>query len=250
MESISLSLVLPATGPTERLAAVVAACQAVAVQRSADYELILVDDSNSVARSALVDRLAATSSAVAVLRYHRPGGYRRALVEAWAVARGSYIGILERAHPSGPPALARLLELVPAHDLVFAYREPPLRRPHVRLFNAAVRAWMAPGLRDPALAMGLFRADQRDLIARHGADALVQAEIYAAARARNLRIAQVGVPQQTAVGLRPALPFSLSASLLPVASLAEGEPSTRRRVVASSSILIAAGLWLLRRLRR
>lgn len=218
--SLSLSIVLPVHRPAG-LATLVAECLAAAARYVDDYELILVVDGNAAA-SAAAARLAATHWPVAALHYPRRRGYRFVLYEGWSVARGDYILTLEGSNLASGAEISRLLALMPSYAAVFGYRERPAPDPIERLVATAIRARSAPAMRDPTLHLALLRADLRDLLSPAGPDALVVAELYAAAQQRALAVAEV------AVAGAPAAP---------------GHSTLR----AGAVLLLAGGLWLLRR---
>jgi hypothetical protein len=221
----SLSIVLPARDHAGRLPDVVAGCLAVAARHSAAYELIIVADGDRAA-AAEAARLAATHAPVLALQHRSQQGLRHSLREAWAVASGGYILALdpERAAVDDLP---RLLALADGYAAVFGARTPPPRGPLAALGALVARQATGSRLRDPALPLALARADLGDLIAPHGPDALVMAELEAGARRRGLAVAEVAVAPRP----RP---------------LAAG----RQRAAGLGLLIVAGCLWLLRRLRR
>lgn len=247
MTQFSLSVVLPVSDAPAALAPTVAECLGLAAQHDLDLEIIIAEMSGDAAAAASADRLAATHSSVAVLRYQRRRGYRRALHDAWGVARGAYVAALDPAGPAGPADLARLLAAAPGHAAVFGYREPAPRNPAARLFAAAVGARLDPTLRDPALGLALLRADLRDLLSPDGPDALALAELFAAARRRGLPVAQVAVSGRPGRAAAPSLSATVAA-LSRGATADEGRPA--RGAAVGGILLAACGVWLLRRLRR
>jgi LPXTG-motif cell wall-anchored protein len=188
-----------------------------------------------------------------VIHYPRRRGYRQTLYDAWGVARGTYIVALDIAGPAAAADIARLLPAAPEHVAVFGYRVPAPRHPFEALFAAAAGARVAPGLHDPALGLGLFRADLRDLLSPAGPDRLAHADIYAAARLHNLSIAQVAVPGKTARTAPPSLGDTIAALAPRGAEAAPPHPAARSRqgaAVGAGMLIAAGGLWLLRRRRR
>lgn len=247
MQQLSLSVVLPVSGGADSLAATVAECLALSALQGADVEIIIADASGDGRQAAVADRLAATHSAVAVIRYPQRMGYRQILYDAWGVARGAYVAALHLGGPATAADMARLLPALAGRAAVLGYREPPARRPAEAIFSALIRARLAHGLRDPALGLGIFRADLRDLLPPEGPDRLAHAALYGAARARGHTIAQV------AVSGRPDYPrvslADLSAALShPGAPGPGGAP--RGATLGAGVVLAAGGLWLLRRRRR
>ncbi|NTU83611.1 MAG: glycosyltransferase family 2 protein [Chloroflexales bacterium] len=253
MEQFSLSIVLPVCNVAPSLAAAVAECQAVAAQHTADYELIIADDASTDGTSDLADRLAAFNAPVAVIHYPRRRGYRMALYDAWGAARGTYVAALDLAGPAAAADLARLLPIRLGHAAIFGYRVPPPRRPAEALFATAVAARVAPGLRDPALSLGLFRADLRAMLAPEGPDALTHADLFVAARRQGLSIAQVAVQGKAARTAAPSLADTLAALSQRGTEPAAASPAGRSRqgaAVGAGMLVAAGGLWLLRRWRR
>lgn len=220
MASLSLSIVLPVHRP-EGLSTLVAECLAAAARYVDDYELILVVDGNTAASTAAA-RLASTHWPVAALHYPRRRGYRFVLSEGWSVARGDYILTLESSNLASGAEITRLLALMPSHAAIFGYRERPALDPIERLVATAIRARVAPAMRDPTLHLALLRADLRDLLSPVGPDGAAVAELYAAARQRALAVAEVAVAGAPGAAGRSALR-------------------------AGALLLLAGGLWLLRR---
>ena len=249
MEQFSLSVVLPVGNLASSLAAAVAECQTVAARHTSDYEIIIADDASTDGTGELADRLADIHPAVAVIHYPRRRGYRQVLYDTWGVARGTYVVALALAGPAAATDISRLLPSAPAHAAIFGYRVSPPRHPAERLFITAVSA-RAPGMCDPAMGLGLFRADMRDLLTPNGPDALTHADLYAAARRHDLSRTQIAVPGKATRTAPPSLRDILAAM---AERNAATSPLTRaqQNVTRGAGILIAAaGIWLLRRLGR
>jgi hypothetical protein len=249
VEQFSLSVVLPVSGRADSLAATVAECLALRAQPGVDLEIIIADDASDPPAAALADRLAATHSSVAVIHYPRRRGYRQTLWDAWGAARGRYVAALDSAGPAAAADLARLLPAAELHAAVLGYRVPPPRHLNELAFAAAVRARLTGDMRDPALGLGLFRADLRELLSPSGPDALAHAELYAAALGRGLPVTQVAVGRRAGRTGVPSL-TTLGAAL--AAEPAVGDQGRGKQGVAAAAgmILAACGLWLLRRRRR
>lgn len=231
MKRVNLSVVLAVGERSGDLAPAVATCLSVATSSGADLELIIADAAGDGPTAALADRLAATHSSVAVIHYPRRLGYRQVLYDAWGVARGAYIAALDLSTPAAIGAVGRLLAAGDTHAVVLGYRVPPSRRPRDLATVAVARARLDRELRDPALGVGLFRAELRELLAPAGAGVFAHAELYAAARRRGLPVTQIAVPAR---------------ELAPVAD----ERAQGGAALGAGVLLAACGLWLLRRWRR
>lgn len=227
MEQINLSIVLLARSDVERLSSAVAECLTLAATQPGGVEIIIVDDAGDQQVARMADQLAATHNSVAVIHFRRRMGYRYALNHAWSVAGGHYLLALNLSGPASASDIPRLLAAADGHAVILGYREPAQRG--IGALIAALIAWgRAPDLRDPGLGLALFRADQRQLLAQHGAAQRTHADIYAAAQRRGERVAQVAVRSQSR----------------------RRAPRARDGVIGLGLLVAAGGLWLLRRLRR
>ena len=227
MEQINLSIVLLVRSDVERLSDAVAECLALTATQPGGVEIIIVDDAGDQQVARMADQLAATHNSVAVIHFRRRMGYRYALNHAWSVAGGHYLLALNLGGPASARDIPRLLAAAEGHAVILGYREPAQRG--IGALIAALIAWRrAPDLRDPGLGLALFRADQRHLLTRHGADQRTHADIYAAAQLRGERVAQVAVRSQSR----------------------RRSTDARDGIISLGLLIAAGGLWLLRRLRR
>lgn len=248
VERLSLSILLPVGEGGGALAALVGECLATATEQSADLEIILSDDGTGAARQA--DLLAATHSAVGVIHYPQRRSYRQTLRDTWGVARGAYILALSPDCQPTAADLARLLVAAPGHDAVLGYRVPPPRTLSEQLLTTVVGARIAD-VRDPALGLGLYRAGLRDLLSPEGPDALVHAELFAAAGARGLKTAQVAVAGRAGRRAAPTIADLVAAlTHTPAEAVAPVRRGRQGALVGTGMLLAACGLWLLRRWRR
>jgi len=243
--TVTISIVLPVRNQAGSVAAAVTECMAVAGQHCADYEIILVDDGSDDGTREQVDHLAAAYAPVMVLHQPEPRGYAAALRAAWQAARGDYLLAASLSGPAGIADLPRLLAALGDHAVVVGYR-PHL--PHTLLapiYAAAVRTIFGTDLRDPALRFGLFRADLAELLPDDAPDGLAHAEIYARAKHAGLPVAQVAIS-----GRRGREIATTGVALIELAGYRQLGGRRQGAVMGTLAILVAGGLWLLRRRRR
>jgi glycosyltransferase involved in cell wall biosynthesis len=218
----SLSIVLAVRGAAPRLPELAAGCLAVAAQHAGDYELIVVVAGDDEATHAQAQRLAATHAPVIALRLRGRGGFRQALRDAWGLARGALVVVLDPLQaPVGE--LPKLLAVADDRTAVFGARSPRPVSPGAALHKFALRGSGA-ALDDPALRLFVAPAALRDLLSPDGPDARVVAEVAAAARRRGLTVRQVAVAAPKVPG------------------------RARRSAVSVGALVVAGCLWLLRRL--
>lgn len=206
---------------SDGLAARVGEYLAAAARYFDDYELILVGTRGGAIGKTLA-RVAATHWPVSALTFIRPHSLRFALREGWRVSRGQYILSLDQNHLASGAEVGRLLAIAGDYDAVFGFRHTLPPDPLNWALGIVLRARGLPTLRDPTLRTFLIRADLRDTLAAGGLDIMVPSEVFAEARRRNLAVTEVAVT---------------------------GAPANRRREAlrAGSLLLLAGGLWMLRR---
>lgn len=242
--TLTISIVLPVRNQAGLIAPAVTECMAVASHNCADYEIILVNDGSTDATRDQVDSLAAAYAPVMVLHQPQPRGYAAALRSAWTVARGDYLFATTISGPAGVAELPRLLTVLDNHAVVVGYRAGLRRTPLAQIYATAVSAFFGTDLRDPSLQFALFRSDVADLLPETTPDGLAHAEIYTRARRMGLSVAQV------AISGRRGREAASSAALIELARYSP--PSNRRQgaFMGSCAMVVAGGIWLLRRRRK
>jgi hypothetical protein len=219
----SLSIVLPVQNAADRLPALVAEALALGASHAADYELILALDGADGATERQALSLAATHAPVALIRSSRRGGFRAALLGAWAVARGDTLLVLDHQQVAVGQA-AKLLAAPVDHAVVLGYRTSADPRPGLAAMIDPGRAGREP--RDSALRLALVRAELRHLLDPQGPEQLLSRELFSGARRHGLTLAQVAV-----AGKAPA-----------------GAGAGQRGAAVGLGMLVVAGaLWMLRR---
>jgi glycosyltransferase involved in cell wall biosynthesis len=198
----TLTLVLPVSHSTDRLAATVQEALALVPGSFSDFEIIIVDDASPPAAASTAHQLAAHHDAVMLLRHPRRRGYARALLNGMRSARGDYILSLDPQGPVSVRELARLLPYLPQYELVMGYR-PQRQRPwwHIagRLAQWLTNRLLRLDLYDMDCNLHLMHAalfERMGLL--HAAEPLasgqlIHAELYARARRLNAACVQAAV---------------------------------------------------------
>jgi glycosyltransferase involved in cell wall biosynthesis len=182
------------------------------------YEIVVVDDGSRDGTGAIADRLAAAHPDVVRVVHHPTNlGYGSALRTGFRAARHDLIAFTDGDRQFRVADLGRLtarLAEPDTPDAVVGYRirraDPLLRTLYARAYWLANRTFFGLRVRDVDCACKLFRREAlRDLRVESGG-AFFSAELLIKLRARDRRIAEVGVPHHartagSATGARPAV---------------------------------------------
>src|SRR5262245_53423353 len=127
------------------------------------WELVVVDDGSSDGTWELLDRLAAGERRLQPIRLDRPRGQTAALRAGFDVARGRLIATMDADLQCPPSDLVLLLESLGDADMVCGIRtgrrDPLSRKVASVLANGTRRLFLAPGLRDLAGPLRVFRRE-------------------------------------------------------------------------------------------
>ena len=193
----SLTIVLPCWNEAAAIEGVVRAAAEVGARLCAGLELLVVDDGSTDDTLPRLRALEAQLPALRVLHHPRNLGYGAALRAGFRAARGEYIFYTDSDGQFDLRELPRFVEGLAEHELVVGYRldrqDGPLRALFGRLWTASTDALLGTGVRDVNCAFKLF---PRALVADEalGSEgALVGAELLSEARARGLRVGELGV---------------------------------------------------------
>lgn len=162
---VALSVVVPAYDEAPNLERLVTEIAAAVDSLGLVWELVIVDDGSGDATPAILETLAVADSHVRPLRLPRRSGQTRALEAGFRAARGALLATLDADLQCPPRALPDLIRLVrdDVADLACGVRmrrdDPPSRRIASAVANGARRALIAPGVRDLACPLRVFRAD-------------------------------------------------------------------------------------------
>jgi 4-amino-4-deoxy-L-arabinose transferase-like glycosyltransferase len=158
----ALSVVVPAHDEAENLERLLAEVRAALDPSGITWELIVVDDGSTDATPAILAALAAVDRRLRPLRLPERRGQTAALVAGFEAARGPLIATLDADLQCGPSDLPTLLAMMKDTDLACGIRarryDPPTRRFASAVSNLGRRAVLAPGVRDLACPLRVFRA--------------------------------------------------------------------------------------------
>ncbi|MEM1418740.1 MAG: glycosyltransferase family 2 protein [Myxococcota bacterium] len=216
MERIeSLSIVLPCRDEERNVGPVVRDALRMADVLAERAEVVVVDDGSRDGTVRVAEEAAQRSEArvpLRVVRHARGRGYGAALRSGFEAARGHWVLYADADRQFELADAARLVALLPEHDLVCGYRRPRAdglgRELLGRAWSALVDHVLGTGLRDVNCGLKLFPRALFERIEVESAGALVDAEIVAKARALGYRIGEVPVrhrprPEGRASGARP-----------------------------------------------
>lgn len=161
------------------------------------FEVILVDDGSRDATPEIADRLAAQYPAVRVVHHETNRGYGAALTSGIRASAHAWIFYTDGDNQFDLEEIGLLLPLRETHEIVTGYRiqrsDPWFRTVNARIYNLLIRMLFGIRCRDVDCAFKLYRGEIFDGMELTSRGALIDAEIFARARKRGARIAEIGV---------------------------------------------------------
>lgn len=195
MIAATLSIVLPIWHSDALIANLVEEYLALVPLFFTDFELILVDNGDSEATSALLNDLAATHAPVMVVHCGQNESYGQALATGLRSARGDYL--LATAQESGIHIgeLARFLPYHTQYPLILGYQlaQPKQPFPGEKLATKLVNRLLGLDLHDLTTQFALFHGDVVRNLTIQTSGILVYTEIYHFARRQSLPTIQIGL---------------------------------------------------------
>jgi len=166
----TLSVVVPARDEADNIRPLLAEVAAALDPLGIPWELIIVDDGSVDGTGALIAALAARDARVRPVLLASSRGQTGALLAGFRAARYEYVATLDADRQCPPADLPALLADMDGCDLACGVREarhdPPSRRLASSVSNAVRSLFLAPGIRDLACPLRVFRRDALDRVAR------------------------------------------------------------------------------------
>jgi len=202
----TLSIVLPIWRSDALLAELVEEYLALVPHFFTDFELVLVDNGNSEATSALLNDLVATHAPVMVVRCGQNEGYGQALATGMRNARGDYVLATAQESSVHIGELARFLPYHAQYPVILGYRLAQTNQPFPgeKLATKLVNQLLGLDLHDLTTQFALFHGDAVRNLTIQTSGILAYPEIYHFARKQSLPTIQVGL-QKSSGSKKPAL---------------------------------------------
>ena len=168
-----ISLVIPVYNEADSLAPLLAEIDVALNPLAQPYEVVFVDDGSTDRSFAVMEELAAASSAVRIVKMRRNFGKAAALAHGFAAVRGEAVVTLDGDRQDDPAEIPKLLAALDAgHDLVSGWkqsrRDPISKTLPSRLFNWTVRKTTGIPLHDFNCGLKAYRREVVDNIAVYG----------------------------------------------------------------------------------
>lgn len=251
MNSIILSLIIPAQNDEMSLPLLVQEALAILPHHVQDFEIIIVDSSNNDQPMQRAAQLAAQHEPVVVLK-PRQRGYGNALRYAFAAARGDTILVAEPNRQISLSDIARVMPFIDQSPIVLGYRWPaaktsqPARSDLIRRLGA----WLfAVSARDLECGFKLFQSSLLRSLDLQTSGSLIDIEIVAKAELQGIDVREVAVNYDPAIRAleRPAKWSDLGELVRIMAAymLKQGLPKRRwnQRALLGGLVAMLVACW-------
>jgi glycosyltransferase involved in cell wall biosynthesis len=195
-----LSIFFPFWNEEKNVASVVSSAVSVAKENANSWEILLIDDGstdNTLAKAREVGKLYRN---VRIISHTPNRGYGAALKEGFAAAKYKYIVFTDGDGQFDFAQLPLFIEAIRGNDIAIGYRK---KRKDEKLFIRLLLMYLLKiwdfllfrfFVKDIDCGFKLFKKDALDkIMPLRSEGAMITTEILAKAKARNLKIAQVGV---------------------------------------------------------
>ncbi len=160
---LSLSILFPAYNEEANIEETICQAKAVAEKITTDYEIIVVNDGSKDLTADIVDLLAHNDSHIKVVHHSPNQGYGAAVWSGIQAAKGDYVFFTDADLQFDLSELTKLVEHVPAHDIVIGYRakrmDPFIRLVNAKGWNVLNRILFGLKVKDIDCAFKLFKRD-------------------------------------------------------------------------------------------
>lgn len=193
----SISAVLPAYNEVAVIGDLVLRTDAALAAHGIDHrEVIVVDDGSTDGTAARLEKVAASTPSVRVLRHPRNRGYGAALRTGFDAARMDWIWLMDADDQFDPTDISLLLAAHHPGSMVVGYRatreDPLVRRVNHAAFFTLVRGMLGPTVRDVNCAFKLFSAELGRGLRSDGA--MVSTELVLRAQRAHIPVTEVAIP--------------------------------------------------------
>lgn len=201
MNSIILSLIIPAQNDEMSLALVIQEALAIVPHHVDEFEIIIVDDASRDRSMQVAAQLAAEHDPVVVLR-PRQAGYGNALRYALEAARGNVVLLIDANRHVSLSDLVRVIPFADQAEIVLGYRSldrtsgKPASSDFIKNLSAALFGIAA---RDLDCGFKLFNAELLRSLDLQASSSLIDIEILAKAELQGASVHEVAINYDPAI---------------------------------------------------
>ena len=193
----SLSVFFPCYNEQDNVERVVKAAVDVLTDLKIDYEIIIVNDGSKDKTGQIADKLAAENKNIRVVNHWPNLGYGAALQSGFKASTKKYIFYTDGDGQFDIKELPVLFKYTADYDIVTGYRikrqDNMARKLNAFCWTTLVNLLFGMKIKDMDCAFKLYRRSIFDNIKLKSTGALINTEIFARAKNKGYKIAQVGV---------------------------------------------------------
>jgi glycosyltransferase involved in cell wall biosynthesis len=196
-EAISISVVLPCYNEQGNIKRVAGEVLGFLKDKISDFEIIIVDDGSRDDTAAIAGSLSQKDCCINVVRHTSNLGYGAALKTGFRNASKDFIFLTDGDGQFDIRELPKLLGLIAKNDIVSGYRirrrDSFVRGIYGLLWGKLINFLFGFNLKDINCAFKLYKKHVLKNMEIKSNGAFIHAEIYARAKMKGCRIAEVGV---------------------------------------------------------